>query len=49
MEAAKQLHLHTNTLRYRMKRIGEIAQLDLADPRERLALQLQIEAVRTPH
>jgi sugar diacid utilization regulator len=46
-QAAKQLHLHTNTLRHRMKRIGEIARLDLADPRERLALQLQIEAVRT--
>jgi hypothetical protein len=48
-QAAKQLHLHTNTLRHRMKRIGEIARLDLADPRERLALQLQIEAVRTEH
>lgn len=47
--AAKQLHLHTNTLRHRMKRIGEIAPLDLSDPRERLALQLQIAAVRTEH
>jgi hypothetical protein len=48
-QAAKELHLHTNTLRHRMKRIGEIARLDLANPRERLALQLQIEAVRTAH
>jgi hypothetical protein len=48
-QAAKQLHLHTNTLRHRMKRIGEIAPLDLSDPRERLALQLQIEAVRGAH
>jgi hypothetical protein len=47
--AARELHLHTNTLRHRMKRIGEIAELDLADPRERLALQLQIAAVRTEH
>jgi hypothetical protein len=47
--AAKQLHLHTNTLRHRMKRIGEIAKLDLTEPRERLALQLQIAAVRTEH
>ncbi|HEU4946185.1 MAG TPA: helix-turn-helix domain-containing protein [Kribbella sp.] len=48
-QAATKLHLHTNTLRHRMKRLGEIARLDLADPRERLALQLQIEAVRTGH
>ncbi|TWD83072.1 DNA-binding PucR family transcriptional regulator [Kribbella amoyensis] len=48
-QAAKELHLHTNTLRHRMKRIGEIADLDLSDPRERLALQLQIAAVRTEH
>jgi hypothetical protein len=47
--AARELHLHTNTLRHRMKRIGEIAELDLSDPRERLALQLQIAAVRTEH
>jgi DNA-binding PucR family transcriptional regulator len=32
-----------------MKRIGEIAKLDLTDPRERLALQLQIAAARTEH
>jgi DNA-binding PucR family transcriptional regulator len=48
-QAAKLLHLHPNTLRHRMKRIGEIATLDLTDPRERLALQLQIAAVRTEH
>jgi PucR C-terminal helix-turn-helix domain len=47
--AARRLHLHTNTLRHRMKRIGEITALDLSDPRERLALQLQIAAVRTKH
>jgi DNA-binding PucR family transcriptional regulator len=32
-----------------MKRIGEITELDLSDPRQRLALQLQIAAVRTEH
>ena len=47
--AARELHLHTNTLRHRMKRIGEIAELDLSDPQQRLALQLQIAAVRTEH
>ncbi|MEV6412197.1 helix-turn-helix domain-containing protein [Kribbella sp. NPDC051718] len=48
-QAARELHLHTNTLRHRMKRIGEIARLDLSSPLERLALQLQIAAVRTEH
>jgi hypothetical protein len=48
-QAAKHLHLHPNSLRHRMKRISEIAPLDLSDPRERLALQLQIAAVRTEH
>jgi len=47
--AARDLHLHTNTLRHRMKRIGEITALDLSDPVARLALQLQIAAVRTEH
>ncbi|MFI5731083.1 PucR family transcriptional regulator [Kribbella sp. NPDC051587] len=47
--AARELHLHTNTLRHRMKRIGEITALDLGDPVARLALQLQIAAVRTEH
>ncbi|MFF1820445.1 PucR family transcriptional regulator [Kribbella sp. NPDC058245] len=47
--AARELHLHTNTLRHRMKRIGEITALDLSDPVARLALQLQIAAVRTEH
>jgi len=42
--AAQLLHVHPNTLRHRMKRLTGVVDLDLADPRERLALQLQLEA-----
>ena len=44
--AARELHVHPNTLRHRMKRLGDVVELDLGDPRERLALQLQVEAAR---
>ncbi|WP_316691111.1 helix-turn-helix domain-containing protein, partial [Pseudonocardia sp. H11422] len=43
--AAAALHIHPNTLRYRMRRIGEVARLDLTSPRVRLALQLQLCAL----
>ncbi len=45
-KAAATLHVHANTLRHRMKRLGEVVRLDLASPAERLALQLQLEALR---
>ncbi|MCU1593373.1 MAG: PucR family transcriptional regulator [Frankiales bacterium] len=38
--AAAALHVHANTLRYRLKRAGEISGLDLNRPRQLLALQL---------
>ncbi len=44
--AAAELHVHPNTLRHRMKRLAEVVDLDLGDPRQRLALQLQLEAAR---
>jgi hypothetical protein len=44
--AAAQLHVHPNTLRHRMGRLTRVVELDLSDPRERLALQLQLEAAR---
>jgi hypothetical protein len=44
-DAARALHVHPNTLRYRMQRLGEVAQLDLADPRVRLALRVQLLAL----
>lgn len=45
--AAAALHIHPNTLRYRMQRIGEVARLDLTSPQVRLALQLQLSALDT--
>jgi hypothetical protein len=38
--AAATLHVHANTLRYRLRRAGEISGLDLDRPRHLLALQL---------
>ena len=40
--AAGLLHVHTNTLRYRLRRASEISGLDLERPRHRLALQLPL-------
>lgn len=48
MRAAEALTIHPNTLRYRMQRLRRLmADVDLDDPRQRLALRLQIEAVDT--
>jgi sugar diacid utilization regulator len=44
--AARALHVHPNTLRYRMARIGELVDLDLDAPQSRLALRLQLAALR---
>ena len=38
--AAAALHVHTNTLRYRLKRATEVSGLDVTRPRQLLALQL---------
>jgi sugar diacid utilization regulator len=40
--AAARLHVHPNTLRYRIRRIMEIADLDLEDGERRLSLELQL-------
>lgn len=40
--AAQQLHIHPNTLRYRLRRAQEVAGIDLGDPRQRLFAQLQL-------
>lgn len=46
--AAAAIHVHPNTLRYRMQRIAELADVDLRDDDVRLALQLQLRvSVRT--
>ncbi|MFI7517984.1 PucR family transcriptional regulator [Micromonospora globbae] len=46
--AARQLHVHPNTLRYRMRRLAEIVPVDVESPRTRLALQIQLEALAWP-
>jgi hypothetical protein len=43
--AARAIHVHPNTMRYRMNRISDLAALDLDDPQVRLALRLQLAAV----
>ncbi|GAB2752727.1 helix-turn-helix domain-containing protein [Salinifilum aidingensis] len=45
--ASAQLHVHPNTLRYRIRRAGEIAGVDLGDATERLSAQLQLRAFGT--
>ena len=35
--------VHANTFRYRLRRLAEVAALDLDDPVERLVVQLQLE------
>jgi DNA-binding PucR family transcriptional regulator len=40
--AATGLHVHPNTLRYRLRRIAEVTGLDLADPLVRLFAGLQL-------
>jgi DNA-binding PucR family transcriptional regulator len=40
--AARRLDVHPNTLRYRLRRIAEFAGIDLTDPQQRLAAELQL-------
>ncbi len=40
--AATALHVHPNTVRHRVRRAGEVGDLDLANPRERLSVHLQL-------
>lgn len=44
---AARMTLHANTVRYRMRRIQEIAGLDLSDPHERFLAELQLR-LRAP-
>jgi DNA-binding PucR family transcriptional regulator len=39
------VHVHPNTLRYRMQRLSDVVDLDLHDPETRLALRLQLRAL----
>ncbi|MDA3628510.1 helix-turn-helix domain-containing protein [Saccharopolyspora sp. WRP15-2] len=44
--ASDRLHVHPNTLRYRVRRAGEITGIDLANPSERLNAHLQLLLAR---
>jgi sugar diacid utilization regulator len=44
-QAAKLLHVHLNTVRYRIARISEVAKVDLDDAEARLALDLELRAL----
>ncbi|GAA6525168.1 helix-turn-helix domain-containing protein [Intrasporangium sp. DVR] len=43
--AAQRLHVHPNTLRYRMRKLREVVDLDLTDPVTRLATRLELRAM----
>ncbi|NYI04094.1 PucR family transcriptional regulator [Allostreptomyces psammosilenae] len=45
--AAEALHVHPNTLRYRVRRAAETAGLDLDDPDQRLLVHLQLRLARS--
>jgi hypothetical protein len=46
--AAATVYVHPNTFRYRLRRLGEVADLDLADPDTRFAAMLQLRVVTPP-
>ncbi|MER7798603.1 helix-turn-helix domain-containing protein [Microbacterium sp. NPDC096154] len=43
--AAEALHIHPNTFRYRLRRLAEVGEMDLADPEARFAAQLQLRII----
>jgi len=45
-EAAGQLQVHPNTLRYRLKRAEQILDIDLSEPAGRLLVEIQLGALR---
>lgn len=47
-ETAKDLHIHVNTLSYRLKRIQEITKVDLKDPIQRIGLFLDLKLKKPP-
>ncbi|GIN61868.1 transcriptional activator AdeR [Robertmurraya siralis] len=45
-EAAKALHIHLNTLNYRLKRIAEIGEINLRDPHQKVTLFIDLKLER---
>lgn len=46
--ASAALHVHQNTFRYRLRKLCEVARIDLSDPEERFALMLQLRLFEVP-
>jgi DNA-binding PucR family transcriptional regulator len=44
--AAAALHVHPNTLRYRIRRAEQVLQMRLGDPEDRLLLQVELLGLR---
>jgi DNA-binding PucR family transcriptional regulator len=45
-KAAAELSVHENTLRYRVRRLQELFELDLGDPTDRLVVWLQLRLLQ---
>ena len=43
--AAAALFVHPNTFRYRLRRVAEVGEIDLADPEQRFAAMLQLRVL----
>jgi hypothetical protein len=43
--ASAAMFVHTNTFRYRLRRLAEVSGIDLADPEQRFAAMLQLRAI----
>ena len=44
--AAEAVHVHPNTFRYRLRRLSEVAGIDLTDPNARFAAMLELRMHR---
>ncbi|HQQ89484.1 MAG TPA: helix-turn-helix domain-containing protein [Oscillospiraceae bacterium] len=46
VSAARELHIHRNTLLYRINKIRELTEIDLRDGDERLKIQLYLKFLK---
>ena len=46
--AAEALYVHPNTFRYRLRRVAEVGELNLADPEQRFVAMLQLRVLGRP-
>ena len=43
--ASEALFVHPNTFRYRLRRLAEVGEIDLADPEQRFVAMLQLRVL----